>query len=286
MLAHAGGPLSFAAARRASRSTVIVTVRSAERREFHDAFRGQGSRRPTSAPRTGSSDGRPTATGTRLAPHAVRKARRHVGVYRLADRLHQVSPPCKVSSSALSQRASRTKRRYLQDMAAANPYGLDERGMLDEAHRIIDAARAEGVTLRLVGGLAVREHCRVAAFCERPYHDIDLAVPRRSAKARPPCSDASGGPRTARSPWRRRRQAPVLSGPAATAATRGRRTSTTASTSTSTPSPAPHDRPAAPPGDRALHGVDSDVALVKLQRTVANDDDLRDIVTVVKTPPP
>ena len=32
--------------------------------------------------------------------------------------------------------------------------------MLDEGHRLVDAARAEGLTLRLLGGLAVREHCR------------------------------------------------------------------------------------------------------------------------------
>ena len=31
--------------------------------------------------------------------------------------------------------------------------------MADEARRLIDAARAEGLTLRLLGGLGVREHC-------------------------------------------------------------------------------------------------------------------------------
>ena len=46
--------------------------------------------------------------------------------------------------------------------------------------------------------------------------------------------------------------------------------------------PAPHDRPAAPPGVEPYTVSTSDVALVKLQRTTANDDDLRDIVTVVK----
>ena len=46
--------------------------------------------------------------------------------------------------------------------------------MPDEAKRIIDRATAEGVQLRLMGGLAVRMHCTSLSFCERPYSDIDL----------------------------------------------------------------------------------------------------------------
>ena len=46
--------------------------------------------------------------------------------------------------------------------------------MLDEGRRLVDAARAEGLTLRLLGGLAVREHCRsrraVRARLHRPRH--------------------------------------------------------------------------------------------------------------------
>lgn len=44
----------------------------------------------------------------------------------------------------------------------------------EEAKRIVDAARSEGVLLRLMGGLAVRMHCTSLEFCERPYSDIDL----------------------------------------------------------------------------------------------------------------
>ena len=55
--------------------------------------------------------------------------------------------------------------------------------MLAEAHSIIDAARSRGPTLRLLGGLAVREHCLADAFCERPYRDIDLAGLGREVKA-------------------------------------------------------------------------------------------------------
>ncbi len=46
--------------------------------------------------------------------------------------------------------------------------------MPDEAKRIIDHARGQGVQLRLMGGLAVRMHCTSLSFCERPYSDIDL----------------------------------------------------------------------------------------------------------------
>jgi len=46
--------------------------------------------------------------------------------------------------------------------------------MVDEARRIVDAARERGVVLRLYGGLAVRAHCDVIAFCARDYSDVDL----------------------------------------------------------------------------------------------------------------
>ncbi|MBN1677245.1 MAG: hypothetical protein JW880_01770 [Candidatus Thermoplasmatota archaeon] len=44
----------------------------------------------------------------------------------------------------------------------------------EEATRIVDAARSNGILLRLMGGLAVRVHCASLDFCERPYSDIDL----------------------------------------------------------------------------------------------------------------
>lgn len=43
-----------------------------------------------------------------------------------------------------------------------------------EATRIIDVARKKGAILRLIGGLAVRNHCEIIDFCERDYGDIDL----------------------------------------------------------------------------------------------------------------
>jgi len=51
--------------------------------------------------------------------------------------------------------------------------------MRDEARRIVDAGNARGVALRMLGGLAVREHCRESSFCERDYSDIDLVGRRR-----------------------------------------------------------------------------------------------------------
>jgi hypothetical protein len=46
--------------------------------------------------------------------------------------------------------------------------------MQEEGRRIVDHAREKSVQLRLIGGLAVRAHCRSSAFCDRPYSDIDL----------------------------------------------------------------------------------------------------------------
>jgi hypothetical protein len=57
------------------------------------------------------------------------------------------------------------------------------REMMDEARRLIDAARSRGVVLRLFGGLAVRDHCELAYVCDRDYSDIDLIGLRRQVKA-------------------------------------------------------------------------------------------------------
>ncbi len=46
--------------------------------------------------------------------------------------------------------------------------------MLREARRIVDAARERGIVIRLLGGLAVREHCTVVEFCERDHADLDM----------------------------------------------------------------------------------------------------------------
>jgi len=46
--------------------------------------------------------------------------------------------------------------------------------MAAEGRRIVDAARERGLTLRLIGGLAVRDHCEVLAFCGRDHSDLDM----------------------------------------------------------------------------------------------------------------
>lgn len=46
--------------------------------------------------------------------------------------------------------------------------------MLDEARTLVARAEAEGVTLRLVGGLAVRAVSRDRRFADRPTRDVDL----------------------------------------------------------------------------------------------------------------
>ena len=55
--------------------------------------------------------------------------------------------------------------------------------MLDEALDLVDAARADGVELRLVGGLAVLAQCRDVAFCRREHRDMDAVALRRQTKA-------------------------------------------------------------------------------------------------------
>lgn len=52
-----------------------------------------------------------------------------------------------------------------------------------EARRMIASAQAEGVTLRLIGGLGVRAFCRDMSFCERDYSDVDLVGLNRQARA-------------------------------------------------------------------------------------------------------
>jgi hypothetical protein len=51
-----------------------------------------------------------------------------------------------------------------------------------EACRIVDAARARGIALRLLGGLAVRAHCSEMAFCDRDYEDLDMVGRQRQLK--------------------------------------------------------------------------------------------------------
>ena len=51
--------------------------------------------------------------------------------------------------------------------------------MSQEGRRIVDSARGRGVVLRMLGGLAVHEHCAGMAVCRRDHADLDLAGLRR-----------------------------------------------------------------------------------------------------------
>ena len=53
----------------------------------------------------------------------------------------------------------------------------------DEALRVVQAAQQQGITLRLLGGLAVRLHCPSANHrsLARAYPDIDFATPNKQA---------------------------------------------------------------------------------------------------------
>ncbi|MFX1362708.1 MAG: hypothetical protein ACFE7A_04590, partial [Promethearchaeota archaeon] len=53
---------------------------------------------------------------------------------------------------------------------------------ITEAIHLIDAAREKGVVLRLIGGLAARNHCKIINFCERDYSDIDMVGLGKQAK--------------------------------------------------------------------------------------------------------
>ena len=46
--------------------------------------------------------------------------------------------------------------------------------LMVEAMDLIDTARLQGVTVRLIGGLAIRRHCVDLDFMDREYSDIDL----------------------------------------------------------------------------------------------------------------
>ena len=53
--------------------------------------------------------------------------------------------------------------------------------MAAEGRRIVDAARERGLTLRLIGGLAVRDHCEELTFCSRDHSDLDMVGLTREA---------------------------------------------------------------------------------------------------------
>lgn len=46
--------------------------------------------------------------------------------------------------------------------------------MAAEGKALVDAARARGLKLRLVGGLAVRDQCEILEFCSRDHSDLDM----------------------------------------------------------------------------------------------------------------
>jgi hypothetical protein len=54
--------------------------------------------------------------------------------------------------------------------------------MIAEAVGVVDAAAERGVTLRLIGGIAIALHCDLAAHPHRDFADIDAITPRRGVK--------------------------------------------------------------------------------------------------------
>ncbi len=67
------------------------------------------------------------------------------------------------------------------DTGSGGPPPRGRHALLDEALDLLDAARADGVDVRLVGGLAVLALCAGPGRCRRDHRDVDLVAPRRQA---------------------------------------------------------------------------------------------------------
>lgn len=67
------------------------------------------------------------------------------------------------------------------DQASSGRPPRGRHALLDEALDLVDAARADGVDVRLVGGLAVLALCAGPERCRREHRDVDLVAPRRQA---------------------------------------------------------------------------------------------------------
>ena len=68
--------------------------------------------------------------------------------------------------------AGDTREMDSQDRSA--PHLVPNLQMAWEARRIVDKARERGVTLRLLGGFAVHEHCGEFGACLRSHTDVDM----------------------------------------------------------------------------------------------------------------
>ena len=68
-------------------------------------------------------------------------------------------------------------------------YGNVHSDFLEEVHRIMDAAKAEGVLLRLLGALAFHMHCPKFSYMQemlgRTFSDIDFASYRKKLPESP-----------------------------------------------------------------------------------------------------
>ena len=70
---------------------------------------------------------------------------------------------------------ARAKGAVLKSVSGAQQVPLRRADrLMAEAMNIIDGARLQGATLRLIGGLAVRRHCLDLDFMDREYSDIDF----------------------------------------------------------------------------------------------------------------
>ena len=162
--------------------------------------RGRAGSTPTTRPRW-SARGAATRASTRCGSGAstpVGRHRRQAAPLAAAPR--RASPRPRARPEGRVPPVARLRARGLRAPSAAGRYsscrravprghgrpatGRPPRGrhaMLDEALDLVDAARADGVDVRLVGGLAVLTLCAGPEQCRRDHRDVDLVAPRRQA---------------------------------------------------------------------------------------------------------
>ena len=62
----------------------------------------------------------------------------------------------------------------MSSIGAQTEWVAAREAMAAEGKALVDVAGERGLILRLVGGLAVRDHCEVLEFCSRDHSDLDM----------------------------------------------------------------------------------------------------------------
>ena len=110
---------------------------------------------------------------------AARGLRREAPAARLSGAPHprrRAAPARRPALAGAGRRSRRRRRGAVLKSVPGQRTGPVRRAdkVMAEAMAIIDAAREQGVQLRLTGGLAVRRYCMDLEFMDREYSDIDV----------------------------------------------------------------------------------------------------------------